>query len=234
MLLEGRSRPGEDAAGQGPRPAVRRRLPADPVHSGPHAGRYSGHGGLSACIADVPVAPRARLHHDPAGRRDQPGPAQDAGRAAGGHGGTPRSRWAPRRIRCRRSSPCWRRRTRIEYEGTYPLPEAQVDRFMCKILLRYPSAEEELAILSAYDQGHDLHRAAQSELTPVTNPEEVLSTRRELIGHQDQSGGDAISERGGPRDPDVSADPGGGQPEGRGPPAPGEQDHGRRWTGANS
>jgi MoxR-like ATPase len=68
----------------------------------------------------------------------------------------------------------------IEYEGTYPLPEAQVDRFMCKILLRYPSAEEERAILEAYDQGHDLHRAAQAELTPVTKPEEVLATRREL------------------------------------------------------
>ena len=72
----------------------------------------------------------------------------------------------------------------IEYEGTYPLPEAQVDRFMCKILLRYPSSEEELAILEAYDKGHDLHRAAQSELTPVTNPDEVLAIRRALIGIQ--------------------------------------------------
>jgi MoxR-like ATPase len=69
----------------------------------------------------------------------------------------------------------------IEYEGTYPLPEAQVDRFMCKILLRYPSSEEELAILEAYDRGHDLHRAASSELSPVTNPEEVLATRQGLI-----------------------------------------------------
>jgi len=72
----------------------------------------------------------------------------------------------------------------IEYEGTYPLPEAQVDRFMCKILLRYPSTEDELAILAAYDRGHDLHRAAQLELKPVTNPEEVLATRQELIGIQ--------------------------------------------------
>jgi MoxR-like ATPase len=72
----------------------------------------------------------------------------------------------------------------IEYEGTYPLPEAQVDRFMCKILLRYPSAEEELEILRAYDQGRDLHRAAQVELTPVTTPDEVLKTRKELAGIQ--------------------------------------------------
>jgi MoxR-like ATPase len=72
----------------------------------------------------------------------------------------------------------------IEYEGTYPLPEAQIDRFMCKILLRYPSSGEELAILQAYHEGQDLHRAAQLELTPLTNPEEVLATRRELVGIQ--------------------------------------------------
>jgi MoxR-like ATPase len=72
----------------------------------------------------------------------------------------------------------------IEYEGTYPLPEAQIDRFMCKILLRYPAAEEEIAILEAYDHGHDLHRSAQLELKPVTTPEEVLATRQELIGIQ--------------------------------------------------
>jgi MoxR-like ATPase len=72
----------------------------------------------------------------------------------------------------------------IEYEGTYPLREAQVDRFMCKILLRYPSIEEELAILQAYDHGHDLHRAAQLDLKPVTNPEEVLASRQDLVGIQ--------------------------------------------------
>ncbi len=100
-----------------------------------------------------PVAPRADLHHDPAGRRDQPGPAEDPGRAPGGHGRTIGHRSAPRRILCRRSSPCWRRRTPSNTKGPIPLPEAQVDRFMCKILLRYPSSEEELAILEAYDQG---------------------------------------------------------------------------------
>ena len=72
----------------------------------------------------------------------------------------------------------------IEYEGTYPLPEAQVDRFMSKIVLHYPSAEEEIVILEAYDQGRDLHRAAQQELAPVTNPEEVLAARRDLVGIQ--------------------------------------------------
>jgi MoxR-like ATPase len=70
----------------------------------------------------------------------------------------------------------------LEYEGTYPLPEAQVDRFMTKILLHYPSLEEELQILGAYDQGRDLHRAAQAELQPVTTPEEVLEQRQQIRG----------------------------------------------------
>ncbi len=70
----------------------------------------------------------------------------------------------------------------IEYEGTYPLPEAQVDRFMSKILLNYPSLDEELLILQSYDRGHDLHRAAQFELKPVTTPDEVLAARRLLVG----------------------------------------------------
>jgi MoxR-like ATPase len=70
----------------------------------------------------------------------------------------------------------------LEYEGTYPLPEAQVDRFMTKILLRYPSIDEELEILGAYDEGRDLHRAAQVELQPVTSPEEVLAQRQQIRG----------------------------------------------------
>lgn len=72
----------------------------------------------------------------------------------------------------------------IEYEGTYPLPEAQVDRFMTKILLRYASLEDELEILGAYNSGRDLHRAVYSELEPVTSPEEILSNRREVTGIQ--------------------------------------------------
>ncbi len=70
----------------------------------------------------------------------------------------------------------------LEYEGTYPLPEAQVDRFMTKILLRYPSIEDELTILGAYDQGRDLHREAQAQLEPATTAEEVLANRQLIRG----------------------------------------------------
>ena len=41
----------------------------------------------------------------------------------------------------------------IEFEGTYPLPEAQLDRFLLKIRIVYPSGEEEIEILSRYDKG---------------------------------------------------------------------------------
>jgi MoxR-like ATPase len=50
----------------------------------------------------------------------------------------------------------------VEYEGTYPLPEAQLDRFLFKLLVGYPSTEEEQAVLARHDAGldpHDLGRA---------------------------------------------------------------------------
>jgi MoxR-like ATPase len=62
----------------------------------------------------------------------------------------------------------------IEYEGTYPLPEAQLDRFLLKIVLDYPSEAEEKEILRRYQSGfdpHDLTTAGVRKL--VTSPEEL-------------------------------------------------------------
>jgi MoxR-like ATPase len=47
----------------------------------------------------------------------------------------------------------------IEYEGTYPLPEAQLDRFLVKIRVEYPSLDAELKMLENYDRGFDAERA---------------------------------------------------------------------------
>ncbi len=44
----------------------------------------------------------------------------------------------------------------VEYEGTYPLPEAELDRFLFKAIVRYPEAPEERAILRAHDRGQPL------------------------------------------------------------------------------
>jgi MoxR-like ATPase len=56
----------------------------------------------------------------------------------------------------------------IEQEGTYPLPEAQLDRFMFMILVDYPSAEEELAIMRATTS------ADLEEISPILSQEEIL------------------------------------------------------------
>jgi MoxR-like ATPase len=70
----------------------------------------------------------------------------------------------------------------IEYEGTYPLPEAQVDRFMMKLLVPYPSTAESLEILDHYNRGEDLHQKALSVLRTVVSAEAVLAQRRIVHG----------------------------------------------------
>src|SRR3954466_11522062 len=49
----------------------------------------------------------------------------------------------------------------VEHEGTYPLPEAQLDRFLIKAVMPYPSREAELELLTRYEQGFDAERLDQ-------------------------------------------------------------------------
>ena len=55
----------------------------------------------------------------------------------------------------------------IEFEGTYPLPEAQLDRFLFKIRVVYPTHDEEAAILSRYETGFDARRWEEIPLNPA-------------------------------------------------------------------
>ncbi len=55
----------------------------------------------------------------------------------------------------------------IEFEGTYPLPEAQLDRFLLKIRIGYPEAEQEAEILAHYQQGFDPHALDRLGLQPM-------------------------------------------------------------------
>jgi MoxR-like ATPase len=66
----------------------------------------------------------------------------------------------------------------VEFEGTYPLPEAQLDRFLLKIKIGYPSAQEELEILAKHNS-QSLAPADQTEITPV-EPEVLRQARVEL------------------------------------------------------
>lgn len=61
----------------------------------------------------------------------------------------------------------------IEYEGTFPLPEAQLDRFMLRIRLGYPSPQEEIAMLDSQQYQHPL-----IGLTQVVSVEELLAAQR--------------------------------------------------------
>ena len=60
----------------------------------------------------------------------------------------------------------------IEQEGTYPLPEAQIDRFMLKVVVGYPTREEERKILDGFDQTD-----TEILVTPVASPQDILSAR---------------------------------------------------------
>ena len=55
----------------------------------------------------------------------------------------------------------------VEYEGTYPLPEAELDRFLFKTIVRYPEAGEERAILRAHDRGQPSAQIAALEPLPA-------------------------------------------------------------------
>lgn len=63
----------------------------------------------------------------------------------------------------------------VEQEGTYRLPEAQLDRFLMKVTMGYPSADDELEILKRHEQRTDLVKL--SDVNPVLTKEEVLQLR---------------------------------------------------------
>ena len=66
----------------------------------------------------------------------------------------------------------------IEFEGTYPLPEAELDRFMAKVLIGYPEAPVEQGILDRYVAGFEADRTATYGVTPVTDAQGLERLRR--------------------------------------------------------
>ena len=63
----------------------------------------------------------------------------------------------------------------VEYQGTYPLPEAQLDRFLVKVDVGYPSAEQELAMLKLAHRG--VAPATLEDVQAVVGPEELTEVR---------------------------------------------------------
>lgn len=67
----------------------------------------------------------------------------------------------------------------IEFEGTYPLPEAQLDRFLLKIRVSYPSSEDETQILKQYEKGFNPRHFEEIPLSPL-DPAILPAARREI------------------------------------------------------
>lgn len=72
----------------------------------------------------------------------------------------------------------------VEYEGTYPLPEAQLDRFLLKVVLPVPEREAELEILRRHATGFDPRDVAGAGVRPVAGPEDILAGQRGVAAVQ--------------------------------------------------
>lgn len=70
----------------------------------------------------------------------------------------------------------------IEYEGTYPLPEAQLDRFMLKIIVNYPNADEELRVVANWNAGFNARRLEDIDIQPIPDAAALLSCRSQVRG----------------------------------------------------
>jgi len=68
----------------------------------------------------------------------------------------------------------------IEYEGTYPLPEAQLDRFMLKVIMSYPDASEEKEIYSRFNKGFDPHDLEKAGVEAVADFGEIKQARTQI------------------------------------------------------
>src|ERR1700756_323290 len=68
----------------------------------------------------------------------------------------------------------------IEYEGTYPLPEAQQDRFLFKVRLDYPSPTDEMEVLRRWESGIELRDPVKAGVEPVLGPEDIEACREQV------------------------------------------------------
>jgi MoxR-like ATPase len=70
----------------------------------------------------------------------------------------------------------------IEYEGTYPLPEAQLDRFLLKLSVAYPSAEDETDVLGRHNRGMNPHDIASLGVRRVAGAGDLARARQAVAG----------------------------------------------------
>lgn len=76
----------------------------------------------------------------------------------------------------------------IEYEGTYPLPEAQLDRFLLKILIDYPDAEAEREIVRRWNAGFNARKLNETNIESLPAPDIIARCRQEVRALQMETG----------------------------------------------
>ena len=158
--LRGRARHRQVDAGPGHRPVDRTRRTSR-VQCTPDMlpGDITGSSILDQRKGDVRVPARARLHQRPALRRDQPGHAQDPVGAARGHGASAGCRPTAPPTTCPGPFLVLATQNPIEQAGTFPLPEAQLDRFLFKLSMGYMDREPRV-------RGHVRQRGAAVDRGP--------------------------------------------------------------------
>src|SRR5438874_8502227 len=68
----------------------------------------------------------------------------------------------------------------VEYEGTYPLPEAQQDRFLFKVVLDYPTPADEMEVLRRWESGIELRDPAKAGVEPVLGKADIDECRAQV------------------------------------------------------
>ncbi len=68
----------------------------------------------------------------------------------------------------------------VEYEGTYPLPEAQLDRFLAKLYVGYPERDSEQEVLARHHRGLNLHEVSSNGVQAVATAEDLAQARAEV------------------------------------------------------
>lgn len=76
----------------------------------------------------------------------------------------------------------------VEFEGTYPLPEAQMDRFLFKVSVEYPSPEEENQVLRRFHEGFDPHDLVHAGVDAVAGVDEIVQMRQLVQGVKVEGG----------------------------------------------
>ncbi len=76
----------------------------------------------------------------------------------------------------------------VEYEGTYPLPEAQLDRFLFKVLVDYAPQAVEIEVLRRYDKGFDARHLERANLQAVITPQTIERCHAEVAAIRVEEG----------------------------------------------